>query len=192
MINETQTINAEEPSANKQSYYQQNKERLGARRRANYAANKEQINTKRKAYMEANKEQIAAKRNAYIKAYYEVNKEQLRAQRNAYIKSRLKTDTLFKFIYILRINSIRVFKRIGINKPINTQAMLGCSWQEAREHMEKLFQPGMTWANHGEWHIDHKVPIASATTIEEAIALNHIKNLQPLWAEDNLSKGARY
>lgn len=47
----------------------------------------------------------------------------------------------------------------------------------------------MTLENHGEWHFDHIIPLASAKTEEELIKLNHYTNFQPLWAEDNLKKG---
>jgi hypothetical protein len=49
----------------------------------------------------------------------------------------------------------------------------------------------MSFENHGKWHLDHIVPISSAKTEEEVIALNHHTNFQPLWAFDNLSKGNR-
>lgn len=55
----------------------------------------------------------------------------------------------------------------------------------------------MSWDNHGEWHIDHIIPIkympdGVAPTIEEVYRRLHYTNTQPLWAEDNLSKGNRY
>ena len=50
----------------------------------------------------------------------------------------------------------------------------------------------MTWNNHGngkgKWHIDHKIPLASAKDKEELMHLFNYKNLQPLWAKDNISK----
>lgn len=62
--------------------------------------------------------------------------------------------------------------------------------------LEAKFKPGMSWGNHGEWHIDHKRPIASYDfssaddpAFKECWSL---ENLQPLWAKENLSKGARY
>ncbi len=92
----------------------------------------------------------------------------------------------------MRGHTRRAFKRIGQNKQYDTLALIGCNWLEAKEHFERLFQPGMTWANHGDWHIDHIIPIASAQTIEDAYKLNHISNLQPLWAADNLHKSGKF
>lgn len=58
-------------------------------------------------------------------------------------------------------------------------------------HIQLQFAPGMTWANHGDWHIDHRVPLASAKTIVEREKLCHYTNLQPLWAQDNLKKSSK-
>jgi len=48
----------------------------------------------------------------------------------------------------------------------------------------------MSWDNHGKWHIDHIKPISSFTE-ETIMQANHYSNLQPLWAAENLSKGAK-
>ena len=58
-------------------------------------------------------------------------------------------------------------------------------------YISEQFEEGMTLDNHGEWHLDHKVPVATAETEEDIIRLNHYTNFQPLWAEDNQSKGAK-
>ena len=49
----------------------------------------------------------------------------------------------------------------------------------------------MTWENHGKWHIDHIIPLATAKTEKQVLKLNNYKNLRPLWAEDNLKKKAK-
>jgi len=51
----------------------------------------------------------------------------------------------------------------------------------------------MSWNNHGEWHIDHIKPCTSfdLSKLSEQKKCFHYKNLQPLWAKDNLSKGAK-
>jgi len=58
-----------------------------------------------------------------------------------------------------------------------------------KTYLEKKFVSGMTWENHGDWHIDHVIPLASAINEQEMLKLCHYTNLQPLWAKDNLSKG---
>lgn len=59
-------------------------------------------------------------------------------------------------------------------------------------HIESLFKPGMSFDNRNLWHLDHKIPIASAKTEEELIKLFHYKNIQPLWKEENLKKNKKY
>ena len=64
---------------------------------------------------------------------------------------------------------------------------------EVKIHLEKQFKNGMTWNNHGEWHIDHIIPCASFNLrcpVQQLACFNY-KNLQPLWASDNMSKGAK-
>lgn len=68
------------------------------------------------------------------------------------------------------------------------ESILGCTWSEFRVHIERQFLPGMTWDSRDAWHVDHIVPISSATNEAEVIALNHFTNLRPLWAVDNLKK----
>jgi len=50
----------------------------------------------------------------------------------------------------------------------------------------------MSWSNHGDWHIDHIIPVASAIDEEELYKLNHFSNLQPLWRDENLKKGDNF
>ena len=66
--------------------------------------------------------------------------------------------------------------------------MLGCDWNTLKNHIENQFFDGMSWGNRSDWHIDHVIPLASAESEYEMIALAHYKNLQPLWEFDNLSK----
>ena len=96
------------------------------------------------------------------------------------------------FIMSERVRSrIRSFiKERKYTKTSKTKDMLGCTWEELRCHMESKFLDGMSWANRSMWHIDHITPLASAKSVEEVVKLCHYTNLQPLWAEDNMRKGA--
>lgn len=78
----------------------------------------------------------------------------------------------------------------GICKSASTEALIGCSFELAKKHIESLFKDGMSWDNYGEWHIDHIIPCSYFDlNIEEnqKIAFNYL-NLQPLWEKDNISK----
>lgn len=77
-------------------------------------------------------------------------------------------------------------------KSQKTEDILGCTIVEFMSHLSSLFEEGMTFENHGEWHIDHKIPLTSAKEEEDIKKLCHYTNLQPLWSEDNLSKGGKY
>jgi hypothetical protein len=62
------------------------------------------------------------------------------------------------------------------------------------ESFSMLFKDGMSFDNYGEWQIDHVVPVTLWLDkgITDVNIINDISNLQPLWAKDNLSKGAKY
>ena len=116
------------------------------------------------------------------------NKEWRSKNAVAYHRKKRAEDPMFALRFKLRSMVNKAVHRFGYTKRSRTQETLGCSWAEFVLHIERLFQPGMTWENRGEWHIDHIIPLASAKTEEDVIRLNHYTNLQPLWAEDNLRK----
>jgi len=71
--------------------------------------------------------------------------------------------------------------------------LLGCTIPEFRQYIMQQFITGMTWENQGLWHLDHKQPCAAwdLTKPDEQASCFHYSNHQPLWAKDNLSKGAK-
>jgi hypothetical protein len=81
----------------------------------------------------------------------------------------------------------------GNPKQSTTFKLVGCSIEELKSHLQKLFLPDMNWNNYGEWHIDHIIPCSSfnLTSIEEQKKCFNYTNLQPLWAKDNLKKGVK-
>ena len=72
---------------------------------------------------------------------------------------------------------------------------LGCSVDQLKVYIESKLLSGMSWNNyalHG-WHLDHIRPLASfdLSDPEQFKQAVHYTNLQPMWAVDNLKKGAR-
>jgi hypothetical protein len=82
-------------------------------------------------------------------------------------------------------------KKLDIIKRNKTFDIVGCTPQELKEHLESQFKDGMSWENRNEWHIDHIIPLCSATTEDELYKLCHYTNLQPLWATENIKKGGK-
>lgn len=79
-------------------------------------------------------------------------------------------------------------------KSARTIELLGCPVWRLKFYLAVLFDPGMTWENHGEWHIDHIRPCKSFDLSDPSQQREcfHYSNLQPLWAPDNLIKGDKY
>ena len=95
----------------------------------------------------------------------------------------------------------RLYSRLSIavraqdaKKAGRTHELTGCSWEYLKAWLEAQFLPGMSWDNRGDWHIDHIIPCASfdLTDPEQQKACFHYTNLQPLWAEENIRKGAKH
>jgi hypothetical protein len=90
-----------------------------------------------------------------------------------------------------RIRS-RVYRVLrGALKSAPTECLLGCTWQQLRDHLEARFKRGMTWDNYGSvWHIDHIVPCAEfdLSKPEQQRQCFHFSNLRPLSARENISK----
>lgn len=138
-----------------------------------------------KWYLE-NKERILN----YQKTYREKNKLSINSQKIIYRKSKLENDDLYKCKQNLRNRMSQAFRKTSWKKQ-GSEKLIGCTFNVAKEHIEKQFVNGMNWSNHGDWHIDHIKPLASAKSEKELIELCNYKNLQPLWAIDNLKKGNR-
>lgn len=145
--------------------------------------NKTKILERHKEYYQENKERISEQKREYQKR----TADKRRQYKREYEKQRKDNDPLYRLTqnYKNRIN--KALKGIGI-KSKTTEELLGCSVEDFWTHLENQFKEGMNWENQGKWHVDHIIPIASATTIEEREKLFHYSNCQPLWAKENLAK----
>lgn len=105
-----------------------------------------------------------------------------------------KTDVNFRLSSILRTRLRIALKNNA--KSGSAVSDLGCSVQYLRDYLESKFEKGMTWKNHGlhGWHIDHVVPLSKfdLTNRNELLEACNYKNMQPLWAKDNLLKSNNY
>ena len=71
-----------------------------------------------------------------------------------------------------------------------TAKLLGYSFEEFKAHIEQQFEPWMTWANHGEWHVDHVFAVSRFVRmgITDPRIINALSNLRPLAKQANLIK----
>jgi hypothetical protein len=122
------------------------------------------------------------------------NREKIQKGNTLYEKNRKLTDPEFKILKTLRSRLGTAINRQNSSKKNTTIELLGCSVSFLKGFLEAKFKEGMTWENHGEWHIDHIKPCASFNLLneEEHKKCFHYTNLQPLWASENLSKGCKY
>jgi hypothetical protein len=113
--------------------------------------------------------------------------------RREHERQRYQQDIDYKLTKCLRSRLHAIVRRGLGQKHGSTFALLGCSLEELRAHLEAQFSDGMSWANYGEWHVDHIRPCARFDLTDPAQQREcfHWSNLQPLWAEENIRKGAK-
>lgn len=126
--------------------------------------------------------------------YRKKNRRKIQDNMNIYEKNRKLVDPSFKLSKTLRSRVGSALRAIKGKKSSNTMALTGCNLDFLKKHIENQFIEGMTWENHGDWHVDHIIPCSCfdlANSVEQTICFNW-RNLQPLWAYDNLSKSNKY
>ena len=135
----------------------------------------------------SNKDKISE----YNKNYSKQNLEKINCKRSEANKVKRKTDPIFVIKARLRNRVWSMLK--NKKKSATTEKMLGCSYEFFKTYIEQKFPENMGWHNMGEWHIDHIKPLASfdLNNVEEQAIAFYYTNHQPLWAKDNIAKGAR-
>lgn len=74
----------------------------------------------------------------------------------------------------------------------HTIDLLGYSVLDLQNHMINLFTEGMSWDNHGEWHIDHIKRVCEFDKDTHPSIVNALSNLRPLWATTREINGVVY
>lgn len=159
----------------------------GSKRASAYqAANRDRLTERHREWVANNRE----RHSAWMAAYRQrPERKALHARRaaaaRATVSGQLKNRIATRLYHVLR----------GGKGGSRTEALVGWTIAELRGHLERQFLKGMSWENMGEWHIDHILPLSSFVIegpddpeLRRAWALT---NLRPLWAADNIRKGAR-
>lgn len=201
-------------------YRIKNRETLLQKKRDYYSKNKDKISQKVK-FKYANDIDFATRKKNIEKERYSQNKEKIKKSAKIYrinnkIKSNLhmatrrRTDPLFKLRHGV---SSRIRQKLSsFNSRKNNKSItkyLQYSIQELKSHLEFLFEPWMTWNNHGiynvntwddndpstwKWNIDHIIPHSTfkytSMTDNEFHSCWSLKNLRPYSAKQNIIDGS--
>lgn len=175
-------------------YEETNREKINKRRRDARNANLEKTRAKSKTWREKNKDKIVAYReankekiNAKSRARYAVNKKEIIARD----KERRNSEPKYK----LNQNMSHAIRDAlaGNKNGRHWETLVDFTLTDLKKHLEKQFKKGMAWENYGEWHIDHKIPKSvfnyTKPEHEDFKKCWALKNLQPMWAVDNVKKG---
>jgi len=185
-------------------YYSENKDKIKEYNKQYNIENKEEIKENKKEYYIKNKEERKEYRKQYyiehkeeIKEYLSEHKEERKEYRNEYQKNRMKTDPVFKLRKSVSI-SIRIALRSDGSSKNGSSILkyLPYTIEELKNYLELLFEPWMSWENHGQydakawnindqstwaWNLDHITPQTHLpyTSMEDI-------NFKKCWALENL------
>lgn len=206
--------NLDRIAARKKRYEENNKEKISAQRSRHGKENREKISAREKLYREKNRGAVRARdARRYLVSresvlannarYVARNKEKISSYKAAWKKDnmprilaslrlRRASDPEYRSERILRGIVYRTLKAAKAKKESRTFELLGYTPDKFVYHIERQFLRGMTWDNYGEWHIDHITPISLMIAAGETdpSVVNCLSNLRPMWAIDNLKKGA--
>lgn len=198
---------------NSNRYYHENLEECRRKNRergkVNYVKNKQKIIKQTAEWQKANQDKMREYRQKWIAANKEKNaqskKDWIKNNKEKYKESRKKeadkrrSDPHLKIKHVASALMRVSLKKQGTSKTTKTATLLGCSAQEYRLYLESLFEPWMTWENHGShspdgvkrWNIDHIIPLShfDLTDPENQKIAFHYTNTRPLEAFKNISEG---
>jgi len=148
------------------------------------------IKSKRMEYVEKNRELLREKNKEYRK------RPDVKAKRAEWARNNRRSDVGANIRNRVQRMVHKCLRGAGEQKNKALESLLGYSTSELRTHLEKQFTNGMTWDIFltGRIHIDHIKPVSSFNITSESCddfrACWALSNLRPLWATDNLKKGA--
>lgn len=142
-----------------------------------------------RAYNQANMERAMQYRRDNAQKIADYNKKR-RAETNEWWKEKRKTDPNFRLSNDMRTVLRRALKRGEISKQSSAGQLLGVDIDTFRQWLEFQFEPWMSWDNHGDWHIDHVLPVSRFDLTDEAQqrVCFHWSNMRPMCAKANIAK----
>jgi len=161
---------------------------------------------RRKKYKKDNYEKISATGKKYHAKHRERN---IQAKRDWYYNGGGRERTYeyqkeyHKIPKVAAARSYRqsfgsVLNRIGTKKEKHTIDYVGYTAEDFKKHIESLWEPGMSWKNHGlgkgTWQVDHIKEVMQF--VEEGITdtkvIHSLSNLQPLWDGEHRKKSGEF
>ena len=156
-----------------------NKEAYNAISRGWHARNRERANVTSRSWYAANRVKAAA------------HARERRKNSPSLERARYRTDIVFRLTKCMRHRLWAAVTRGRGHKSATTFALIGCTPDFLRTHLEALFEPLITWENYGSfWHVDHIINCAAFDLTDPAKqrACFHYSNLRPLGAAENLAR----
>jgi hypothetical protein len=157
-------------------------------RRQYYLKNKERTLAVNKLWSKNNIE----KKRSIWRTYYYKNSKKLNQDKIKYRNEVYAKDPYFRLYTCIRTRINKVIKNnIKCKKTLNLLGIPNVKF--LKKYLESKFKHGMTWEKRGLIHIDHIIPCASFDLKDpkQQAKCFHYTNLQPLWAKENLFKGAK-
>lgn len=139
------------------------------------------------------------------------NKLNIRKYNNEWEKNKRQNDPSFRLRKDLsKVIGVALRENDGSKHNFSVMNYLPYTIEELKEHLEKQFEPWMTWDNKGTyrraqhreddlftwtWHIDHIIPqsklLYSSMSDDNFKKCWALSNLRPLKSIDNMKKGNR-
>lgn len=200
-------IEIERSKAYSRKYYNKNKERINDEIRLRMK-NDDEFRDKKRAsdrrYREKNIEKIRKydrerlSKNKELKyAYFSARRKERRDQINEYMRKYKKINRKTSYWGIADIYRSVVRRAINASESIKqskTELITGYGVEKFISRIEYTFKDGMSWENHGDWHVDHIIPVSyflkKGVTSQRVI--NSLCNLRAMWAIDNMRKNDKH
>jgi hypothetical protein len=164
-----------------------NSERIRRYQKAKYHALDPE---KKKEYNNRCSSRNPEKSKEYCKRWKEKNPER-NAEINRRASKKMRSNPLNRIVFNMRNRFKEIMCGMRTKPTQGKWALIGCSQEDLKRHLEKGFNKKMSWANYGTyWHVDHILPCSSFdhTDPKQVAQCWHWTNLRALEASRNISK----